>query len=266
MSSVPRRTQAAFRQGPLVRASIRVPAPDVEATVARLLELVPEGHELAVGPETAELAVYVPEERLPALRDAFPDLTAEPVRAGWEDAWREFHHGVIVGGLWVGPPWEQPPSGAPAVVIDPGRAFGTGSHATTRLALELLAEQPRGSLLDAGCGSGVLAIAAAKLGFEPVLAGDNDLEAVEVAQENADRNGVALDLRPLDVVAGDLPAADVVVANIALEVVEVLARRVACGRLVLSGYLATEHPAVQGFAHIARREASGWAADAYAPE
>ena len=151
-------------------------------------------------------------------------------------------------------------------MIDPGRAFGTGAHPTTRLALELLAEQPRGSLLDAGCGSGVLAIAAARLGFRPVIAGDNDPEAVEVARENAARNGVDLDLRALDAVTGDLPAADVVVANIALEVVEALAARVDCRRLVLSGYLAAELPAAPGFVHVARREASGWAADAYARE
>jgi ribosomal protein L11 methyltransferase len=173
---------------------------------------------------------------------------------------------VSIGPLWVGPPWEAPPAGARAVVIDPGRAFGTGAHPTTRLALELLAEQPRGSLLDAGCGSGVLAIAAARLGFAPVIAGDNDPDAVDVARENAAHNGVDLELTPLDALAGDLPAADVVVANIALEVVELLAARVECRRLVLSGYLASDRPAITRFAHVARREASGWAADAYARE
>jgi ribosomal protein L11 methyltransferase len=208
----------------------------------------------------------VDDEQLPALRAGFPRLTVEPVQPGWEDAWREFHHGVVVGPVWVGPPWEQPPVAAKAVVIDPGRAFGTGSHATTRLALELLVEQPRGSLLDIGCGSGVLAIAAAKLGFGPVTACDDDPEALEVARENAARNGVELDVRALDASAGELPRADVVVANIALPVVEGLARRVECGRLVLSGYLAGERPSAEGFAHLARREAAGWAADAYARE
>ncbi|MGZ8694511.1 MAG: 50S ribosomal protein L11 methyltransferase [Gaiellaceae bacterium] len=206
------------------------------------------------------------DKRLPAVRTAFPALAVEPVQPGWEDAWREFHHGVVVGPVWVGPPWERPPAGARAVVIDPGRAFGTGSHPTTRLALELLAEQPRGSLLDVGCGSGVLAIAAAKLGFGPVTAGDDDPEALEVTRENAARNGAEVDVRPLDAVAGEVPAADVVVANIALQVVEALAPRVSSRRLVLSGYLAEERPAVEGLAHLARREAGGWAADAYAPE
>jgi ribosomal protein L11 methyltransferase len=210
----------------------------------------------------------VADERLPALREAFPELTSEPVREGWEDAWREFHRGAMVGPVWVGPPWEHPPEDAVAVavVIDPGRAFGTGSHPTTRLALELLAEQPRGSLLDVGCGSGVLAIAAAKLGFGPVAAGDNDPVALEVTRENAERNGVAVDTVTLIDARTDALAADVVVANIALDVVETLVPRARCRRLVLSGYLAGERPAAPGFAHVARREASGWAADAYAPE
>jgi ribosomal protein L11 methyltransferase len=208
----------------------------------------------------------VPEEQLTALREAFPELAAEPVRDGWEDAWREFHRGALVGPVWVGPPWEDPPAEALAVVIDPGRAFGTGSHPTTRLALELLAEQPRGSLLDVGCGSGVLAIAAARLGFGPVAAGDNDPVALEVTRENAERNGVAVDTVTLLDARTDPLEADVVVANIALDVVESLVPRVRCRRLVLSGYLAGERPAAPGFARLARREASGWAADAYAPE
>jgi ribosomal protein L11 methyltransferase len=239
----------------------------VEAAVAKLLELVPEGHELVTGPNgSAELVVYVAGERLPELRALLPGLAVEPVQPGWEDAWRQFHHGVVVGPVWVGPPWERPLAEAKAVVIDPGRAFGTGSHPTTRLALELLVEQPRGSFLDIGCGSGVLAIAGAKLGFGPVTAGDDDPEALEVTRENAARNGVELEVRALDAVTGDLPRADVVVGNIALPVVEALARRVQCGRLVLSGYLVEERPAVEGFAHLARREAGGWAADAYARE
>ena len=91
-----------------------------------------------------------------------------PRDESWPGAWRDFHHGVRIGALWVGPPWEQPSADAVAVVIDPGRAFGTGAHATTRLCLELLQDAEPGSLLDVGSGSGVLSIAAAKLGFAPV--------------------------------------------------------------------------------------------------
>ena len=98
---------------------------------------------------------------------AFPHADRTEVEAGWEDRWREFHRPVRVGPLWIGPPWETAPGDALAVVIDPGRAFGTGAHPTTRLCLELLLDLPRTSLLDVGCGSGVLSIAAARLGFGP---------------------------------------------------------------------------------------------------
>ena len=211
------------------------------------------------------LAVYVDESALPGLRAAFPALTVEPVQPGWEDAWRRFHTGVRIGPLWVGPPWEEPPVDAVEIVIDPGRAFGTGAHPTTRLALELLVELEPGSLLDVGCGSGVVAIAAAKLGFGPVRAGDSDPAAVEVTRENAERNRVTVDAGPLDA-RTDALEADVVVANIALDVVEALAPRVRARDLVLSGYLVADRPAVPGLAHVARMERDGWAADAYRPE
>ena len=238
-----------------------MPPDEVEAAVGRLLELVPGGHEVTA----TGLAAYIDEQRLAELRAVFPELTVEQVEPGWEDRWRDFHTGVRIGPLWVGPPWEEAPAGALAIVIDPGRAFGTGAHPTTRLALELLAELEPGSLLDVGCGSGVIAIAAAKLGFGPVRAGDNDPVAVEVTRENAERNGVTLDAAVLDAREDSLEA-DVVVANIALGVVEALAPRVRCRDLVLSGYLAADHPAVPGLVHAARRERDGWAADCYRPE
>ena len=107
----------------------------------------------------------------------------------------QFHKPVRVGRLWIGPPWEEPDADAIAVVIDPGRAFGTGGHPTTQLCLELLEAEERGSVLDVGCGSGVLSIAAAKLGFAPVLAFDFDPQAVEASERNAADNGV-VDRRP----------------------------------------------------------------------
>jgi ribosomal protein L11 methyltransferase len=148
-----------------------------------------------------------------------------------------------------------------AVTVDPGRAFGTGAHATTRACVELLADVERGSCLDAGCGSGVLAVAAVRLGFEPVVAVDLDPEAVAVARATARRNGARVEVRLADVLEDELPHADVVVANIELAVVEALLARAPAATAVTSGYLASEAPAVAGWERAGRRELEGWAAD-----
>jgi ribosomal protein L11 methyltransferase len=192
---------------------------------------------------------------------AFPDARTEQVEPGWEDRWREFHHGTRIGPLWVGPPWEAQPADAIAVVIDPGRAFGTGAHPTTRLCLELLLEQERGGVLDVGCGSGVLAIAAAKLGHPDVLAIDVDESAVEATRTNAAANGVLLEMRQLDGSSGPLPARELALANIALHTVEAIGELIASSRVVTSGYLVADRPRLAGFAHVERRELDGWAAD-----
>ena len=165
-----------------------------------------------------------------------------------------------VGRLWVGPPWEEPPGDAVAVVVDPGRAFGTGAHPTTQLCLELLQELPSGSLLDVGCGSGVLAVAAALLGHRPVLGVDVEEASITATLENAARNGVEVDAR---LVTPDetLPPGDAAVANISLAAVLALPGRLAAPTLVTSGYLASERPALTGYAIEERREHGGWAAD-----
>jgi ribosomal protein L11 methyltransferase len=194
---------------------------------------------------------------------AFPDAHVVTVDEGWEDRWREFHHAVRIGPLWVGPPWEASPEDAIPVVIDPGRAFGTGAHATTRLCLELLAAEERGSLLDVGCGSGVLGIAAVKLGFGPVIALDADEVAVETTAANARANGVELEIHVADARTGDLPAVDLAVANISLDLVEAGGRRLRAGRAITSGYLARDRPELRGHEHAARRELEGWAADLF---
>jgi ribosomal protein L11 methyltransferase len=166
-----------------------------------------------------------------------------------------------MGRLWVGPPWEEPDPDATAVVVDPGRAFGTGAHATTRLCLELLVELEPAGLADLGCGSGVLAVAAAKLGFAPVVALDSDPAAVEAAAENARANAVELEVRLADVLADPLPDVDVAVANIAREPVERAAERFGGRLVVASGYLTAERPEADGWLAVERREREGWAAD-----
>jgi ribosomal protein L11 methyltransferase len=226
-----------------------------------MIELFPEGFEEVDYEGGVELAAYTDpggEERLWA---AFGGARSDDVEEGWEDRWRAFHRPVRVGPLWVGPPWEEPDADAIAVVIDPGRAFGTGSHGTTRLCLELLLDQPRGSLLDVGCGSGVLAIAASKLGFDPVRAVDLDPQAIEATAQNAEANGVVVSAWVADGRAAFLPGSDVAIANVSFELDDVIAERLDCTRLITSGYLVSETPEYPGYRRETRREAEGWAAD-----
>ncbi len=251
---------------PLLRVSVTVPPADAERARALMLAIFPAGFEEAEVPDGLELAAYTDaagEERLWA---AFGGARTAEVESGWEERWRAFHQPVRVGPLWIGAPWEEPPDGAIAVVIDPGRAFGTGAHATTRLCLELLLELPRGSLIDIGAGSGVLAVAATRLGFGPVLAVDADPVAIEATLRNAEANGVTVEARLADALADALPAADAAVANVTLEAACAVAPRLECARLVSSGYLASDAPDLPGFRRVGRREAEGWAADLHERE
>jgi ribosomal protein L11 methyltransferase len=227
-----------------------------------MLELFPEGFEERDAPDGGvELVAYTDGSGEERLWQAFGGARTEDVAEDWHDRWRAFHEPARLGSLWIGPPWREPPPDLLAIVIDPGRAFGTGSHATTRLCLELLEEVERGSLLDVGCGSGVLAIAAAKLGFAPVLAVDVDPNAVEAARANAAANEVAVDVRSADALADDLPLTDVVVANITLEAAGAVLARVASPLAVTSGYVAAEAPRAGRYRSVRRLERDGWAAD-----
>ena len=176
----------------------------------------------------------------------------------------------IAGKLWIVPSWDQPPPGAGVVLrLDPGLAFGTGSHPTTRLVLAWLAAAPLAGarVLDYGCGSGILAIAAAKLGAARVDAVDLDCDARSATGGNARANGVAVGVfAPERLPPGDY---DVVVANILAQPLIVLepllaARTRAGGRIALAGILeaqAAEVAAAYGgmfAARVAARE-EGWA-------
>jgi ribosomal protein L11 methyltransferase len=235
----------------------------VEIARARLLELAPSGFEELHADVDVELAVYGDAATDEAMRAEFGTVVSEPVDLDWEDRWRSFHRPVRVGGLWIGPPWERPPPGEPTVVIDPGRAFGTGAHPTTRASIELLAAAEWGSVLDAGCGSGVVAIAAARLGFARVVALDLDPVAIESARENARRNGVDVDVREADVLVNELPCADLVVANLDLTLVEALLGRLPPCKAIASGYLAHDVPRAPGWRRVDRLELEGWATDVF---
>ncbi|MFL5919806.1 MAG: 50S ribosomal protein L11 methyltransferase [Gaiellaceae bacterium] len=231
-----------------------------------MLELFPQGFEELDHPDGVELVAYTDDAGEERLWAAFADVAAEDVAAGWEERWREFHRPVRIGRLWVGPPWEEPPADAEAIVVDPGRAFGTGGHATTRLCLQLIAELERGSLLDVGCGSGVLAIGAARLGFEPVTALDHDQAAVEATQRNAAANGVAVECRRADALSEPLPKVDAAVVNISVEALERLLPRLDARTLVTSGYLEGEPLEYEGVTRVRRLTESGWAADVFRRE
>lgn len=240
-----------------------MPADRGEEARARFLDLAPGGFEEATAAGELELAAYVDASGEARVRAAFADAASAPVEPGWEDAWRRFHRPVRIGPLWVGPPWEEPDAGSLPVVIEPGRAFGTGAHPTTRLCLGLLLELGRGSLADLGCGSGVLAVAAARLGFAPVSALDADEAAVAAARGNVAANGVDVAVARADVLADPLPETDVAVANIDLAALEALAPRVAAPTLVVSGYLTRDRPTLPGRRHAERLELDGWAADRF---
>jgi ribosomal protein L11 methyltransferase len=237
--------------------------PDARAEEARavMLELFPEGFEEIESAGGLELAAYTNAAGEERIWQAFGGAAASDVDENWLDRWRQFHKPVRVGGLWVGPPWEEPDPNAVPVVIDPGRAFGTGGHPTTRLCLELLEQEERGSVLDVGCGSGVLSIAAARLGFAPVLAVDVDPQAVEATERNAAENGVTIDVRRADLRDGELPETALALANITGDAVEELSPRLRSARLISSGYLVFDEPRLEGYRVERRVEAGGWAAD-----
>ncbi len=204
----------------------------------------------------------------------------------WAEAWkRHFKPLDLDGVLLVKPTWSRrrPGPGQVVVQLDPGLSFGTGQHPTTAFCLEELVRcrpvgEPR-SLLDMGCGSGILAIAGVRLGYAPVQAFDNDPEAVRVAAENATLNGVgaAMALGVRDV--AELPAAgavrfDVVCANLLADLLRARATQIAAqvapgGTLVLAGILASEFEAVSetytrlGWQLVRDRQVKEWRSGAY---
>jgi ribosomal protein L11 methyltransferase len=210
---------------PLLRLAIRVDRDHAELVLAELLELAPGGvEEVDVSDQLIEYAVYGPPGELPSLPDleamagaALVHVSTSEVAADWAERWREFHRPLVLGDrLTVRPPWEPAGQTELDVVIDPGQAFGTGAHATTRLCLELLlaSVDRRGACIDLGCGSGVLAIVASLLGFGPVVALDVDPLAVQATVANAAVNGVTVEVRRFDLLAEQAPDAELVLANV----------------------------------------------------
>jgi ribosomal protein L11 methyltransferase len=242
---------------------VRVAQERAEEARALLVELFPEGFEEVEVDGGIEFAAYTKAGGEERLWQVFGPGMSTDVEAGWSEAWKRFHRPVGIGRLWVGPPWEEPDEGMLPIVVDPGLAFGTGAHPTTQLCLRFVLEHEPVSLLDLGCGSGVLSIAAAKLGYKPVTALDLDEAAVEAARANADANGVVIDVARADVLAAPLPDAELVLANIAAEPLLAVAGRIGAPELVASGYLVSEEPQLDGWEHDERKELQGWVADRF---
>jgi ribosomal protein L11 methyltransferase len=238
----------------VIRLAVRVARAQAEVALAELLALAPAGVEETDLGELVEYAVYGAPGELPALPDlraaagdALVEISTDEVADDWAERWRAFHRPVTVRNrVHVRPPWApapEPRGGLVDLVIEPGRAFGTGAHATTRLCLGLLLDlEPGGALADLGCGSGVLAIAAARLGWSPVLAVDHEEASVEAAAANARRNRAGVGTRRVDLLGGPPPHARTVVANLTGPLLRTVAARMerAPGHLVVSGLLRAE--------------------------
>jgi ribosomal protein L11 methyltransferase len=268
---------------------VAAPPEELEVMAAELFELGAAGVELQepgmmLMPGTPALpegmgraiAHFESQDEASAAAEALQ--TEPPVEVpaqDWSIAWRAHHKTMRVGPrCWVHPPWEKAPADGLSVAIDPGMAFGTGSHPTTQLCLErtdeLLAQFPGASLLDVGTGSGVIALLARKLGASRVAGTENDAIALDAARRGEAHNGVSgiewLLVEDPEQVPGEF---GVVIANILLNTLEELAPAIASkvargGRLVLSGLLEAQGDAAesayvaQGLVPVGRKALSGW--------
>ena len=222
-----------------------------------------------------------------------PYTTSRLRENDWATSWQKYYKPLAVGKrLYIVPEWERgepAPEGRTALYLNPGLTFGTGSHASTRLCLEWLEEfvRPGGRVLDLGCGSGILSVAALLLGAETALGVDIDPKAVDVAYENAALNG--LDRDRCTFLAGDILTGgslgaelarepwDLVLANIVADVIIPLSARAEellapGGAFLCSGIIDTRAREVEtalegnGLRILSRKERDGWVALAARPE
>lgn len=287
----------------MIRLAVRCRPDQAELVLAELSVLAPSGvEERSVlgddGHEWVEYAIYGGPGEIPDLGDVEVTLGTDRVEVStseveddWAERWREFHRPVLVGGrIWVRPPWAEtcPPEMVDPghevidLVIDPGQAFGTGAHPTTRLCLEAILQHAEegqgrpGAFADLGTGSGVLAIAAAKLGFYPVWAYDHDPASVAATRENAAVNGVELNVARVDLRVGLPPFAPLTTANLVAPMLIDLAARLADdnlpGKLVCSGILLEQIDQVaaafaeQSLIEVGRATDTGWSSLTVAPQ
>jgi ribosomal protein L11 methyltransferase len=247
-------------------------------------------------PLHVRVTAYLPKDdglegRVHQVRERLAALEREGLRIGpgtiglrtleekaWSEAWKDqFEILKVTRGLVIVPSWEEyePEEDEAVVVLEPGAAFGTGGHATTRLCLRALVQhlRPGDRVADVGCGSGILAITAAVLGATSVLATDNDRTALPVAQANAKRNAVADQTRfvEADLLSEVSGPFDLVVCNIVAEEVNRLADSLPAllsrgGRCIASGFVTANIPRVEdalnrsGLDMLETPSEEGWAA------
>ena len=264
----------------MIRLAVRCRPELAEHVLADLVQLAAGGVEEESGPGWVEYAIYGAPGELPSLPDleaavgdGLVEVISKEIPDDWADRWQDFHHAISIadGRIVVRPSWEPRPAAHPAgadqpagidVLVDPGRAFGTGAHPTTRMCLELMLELAdaglaQGAMADWGTGSGVLAIAGARLGFAPVLACDRELAALEAAETSARANGVELELARLDLRRERPPPARTVAANLTAPILRDVSARIeeTPERIVCSGMLVSEVDEVAGaFAWVGLRE------------
>lgn len=274
----------------MIRLAIRCRAEDGELALAQLLDLAPTGIEEVHDGEIVEYAIYGPPGEIPTLPDlqavvgeSLVEVTTTEVADDWRERWKDFHGAVRIESasgasersVFLRPTWDDstPSAGATEIVLDPGQAFGTGSHPTTRLCLAHLIDlAPSDGFVDLGCGSGVLAIAAEKIGWSGVRAYDFDRLAVEATLANAEFNDVTLQAERVDLRSEMPQLAATVFANL----MRPLLLEIAAGwpetnqenprvkDLVLSGLLDQEAAEIaaafaeRGFVEVGRNSEGGW--------
>ena len=268
----------------MIRLAVRCSEAQAELVLAELIQLAPNGVEEERGPGWVEYAIYGAEGELPDLGSVGAEAGGEPLEVtsqavpdDWADRWRDFHEPTALAGgrVVIRPSWRETPQAAELeVAIDPGQAFGTGAHPTTRMCVELLVEladrgEARGSLADLGTGSAVLAIVAVKLGWDPVTGVDSEAAAVEAARQNAAANDAAIEVERRNLREAPPPEAETIVANLTAPLLREVAAGLA-GRppqtLVCSGLLRSEADGVAGaFAACGlsvaeRRDSGDWSA------
>jgi ribosomal protein L11 methyltransferase len=237
----------------MIRLAVRCSPDQADLVLAELTVLAPNGVEEEHGPGYVEYAIYGGEGELPELGEIDAVVGGRPIEVSstvipddWADRWRDFHKPLLVGDrLWLRPSWEPEREGTIDLVVDPGQAFGTGAHPTTRLCLEYLLElseasEAEGPLVDLGTGSGVLAIAASKLGWSPVTAYDHEPAAIEASAANARINDVDLSLHRMNLRESLPELAPTHVANMTSPILKAIASHLSG----LSGVTRTNLPAV----------------------